>query len=129
MSGDIPTGVIGAIGGAVRRLFGRFMSAYSGDYAAKRAEKREAVRTRAETHRGYILRVQALLADASPDGDFTSTAERGYRELPGAAEAVADPDLTAAIGLMLASPRGGPDWTDAHGNATRRVGVLLSELP
>jgi hypothetical protein len=120
--------IVTTIGGVIGGLVVAIASPLMQDRNAKRAEDRARERERATLRRTRVERVGELLAGTNPSGDYTSTAEAGYRELRIAAAAVDDVALTEHIGRMHATARGSAQWSDAYGDARHRVGEILSRL-
>jgi hypothetical protein len=128
MADEIPTALIGAVSGAlggVAVVIARYLFE---DRNAARAEARANTRNVREIRRERLHDLASVLAGASPDGDYTASAERDYRRLPTLAASIGDPALSEYIGRMNSSDRGSAPWRDAYGDARQRTGELSREV-
>ncbi len=128
MADEIPTALIGAVSGAVGGVAVVIARYLFEDRNAKRAEDRANKRNVLEVRRVRLHDMAAVLAGASPDGDYTASAESDYRRLPTLAASIGDPALSEYIGRMNSTDRGSGRWRDAYGDARQRTGELSNEI-
>jgi hypothetical protein len=110
----------------VSAIIGGLLRPWGQDWVAKRAEARAEKRAWADERKQRIQRVIDCLSEPSPSGFMSASAGRAYRELPAAAAAVGDDDLTRKVDEVITARLGSPQWFHARNAASSRAGELLA---
>jgi hypothetical protein len=115
--------LVGAIIGAVARPWGQ-------DYVKRKADERERKQAARRSRIARIERIVELFTGNRGDGtvgrSYGATAN-GLTELPAAAAAVDDRQLSEAVGRFIAAPLGSSERTSQRNNALARAGTLLNQ--
>jgi hypothetical protein len=126
MPEPIIVAIIAAVGGILGGLAVAVTRPWIEDIYKRRAETRMAGREAKAQREARIEHVIELLSLSGREGPSTYSAERGMRELPAAAAAVDDAELSEAIGRLLSAPHGTARETERT-NALHRAGTLLAQ--